>query len=213
MTEPHAPLTFRPAQPEDIPALAGLLVQLYNAELPGALHGPPEGQRRLMRYTLEQGEGALFRRYVAVASDGQLVGTGSYRLARDKVFSPAPPGTVRRSVSELGLGNTAFLFMMLLRAGLVAESQLGNDGAYIHSLVVDERARGSGVGAWMLGQIERLAAADGASAAHLRVIVANARALPFYQRLGYRATARTSPLIGWATYPCDYMTKALSPAP
>ncbi|MCC6260073.1 MAG: hypothetical protein IT311_04340, partial [Anaerolineales bacterium] len=45
-------ITVRPANVEDIPALADLLVQLYAAELPGALTAPFAQQSRLLQFTL-----------------------------------------------------------------------------------------------------------------------------------------------------------------
>ena len=65
-----------PARAEGLPQIAGLLAQLYDAELPGALSGSREAQRRLLQFTLEaRGGRGLRRRYVlAVARRGRPPG-------------------------------------------------------------------------------------------------------------------------------------------
>ncbi len=58
-------------------------------------------------------------------------------------------------------------------------------GIYIQDLFVAESERGSGLGAALLGSAVRIARAGGARIVRLAVDAANARAVPFYLRLGF----------------------------
>ena len=69
--------TVRPATQADIPDLARLIVELYQAEMPGALTGPLEKQIELLRFTLEaNGDRAVHHRYVLCNERGTVIGTG-----------------------------------------------------------------------------------------------------------------------------------------
>lgn len=204
-------LTLRPATRTDIPALARLLVQLYHAELPGTLRGPIEGQHALLAYTLERGNGSLFRRYVAVNQHNTPVATASLRLARDRVLSSVPPGTMRQAFHLLGAAHALRLFALLLSSALTPKITMPVDGAYLHSLVVDAEQRGRGVGAWLVGEIEQLARADGARTLQLRVVVGNNSARRLYERLGYQVGSRTPPLVATIAVATDLMTRSIAP--
>lgn len=58
-------------------------------------------------------------------------------------------------------------------------------GIYIQDLFVAEGARGSGLGARLIGEAARIAKGRGARIVRLAVDAANARAVPFYLRLGF----------------------------
>lgn len=55
----------------------------------------------------------------------------------------------------------------------------------IKALIVDDRARGGGIGEALVGEVERWAAARGCAAMRVRSNVVRERAYRFYQRLGY----------------------------
>lgn len=65
----------------------------------------------------------------------------------------------------------------------------GELDAYIGELVVDPAAEGRGVGGELVAAAERRARADGHRCITLTTGAANARALGFYRRLGYRDEA------------------------
>ncbi len=204
-------LTLRPANRDDILAIANLILQLYHAELPGALRGPMAGQFDLLRYMLERGSATLFRRYMGVDHEGRVVATASFRLSRDHVVSAVPAGTMRRAVRQIGVFNAIWLFGTLLRAGMAPDVSLAAQGAYIHSVVVDEHARGRGVGGQVIDQLERMLWAEGARTAQLRVVVGNERAKRLYERLGYRVTGRTPHALDRVMFPTELMHKTLVP--
>ncbi len=206
-------LRLIPATWNDLDVLANLMVQLYNAELPGSLRGPLAGQRALMRYFLEQsGPEGLRGRYVAVDDDGAIVGSAAMRLHGDPDVGVLPAGTLRAAVRYLGLINTLQLFSTMLRAALAPETQLEPQSAYIHSVVIDAEWRGQGLGHGLMAAIEQVAQDRGARTCVLRVITSNTSARRLYQRLGYQVIERTPPWMEWTewlTFPSEIMTKRL----
>lgn len=204
-------LTLRPSRADDIPAVADLLLQLYHAELPGALRGPISGQHTLMQHILQRGRAALFRQYVAIDQGGAILATASLRLGRDRVAGDVPAGTFGIAFRELGTSNAIRLFGLLLRRSLTPDSPLGPHGAFLHSVVVNEQLRGQGLGAWLVQQAEQIAAHDGARSIQLRVVVGNGSAKRLYNRLGYRVVGRTPPALDWAAIPTELMHKAIAP--
>lgn len=201
--------TIRPSRGEDIPAVADLLLQLYHAEIPGALRGPMEGQRTLMRHILGRGRAALFRQYVAVDRQGAVLATASLRLGYDRVLGDLPERTLSIMFREIGLFNGLRLFGLLLRRSLTPDLPLAAQSAFLHSVVVDQRMRGQGLGTWLIQSIEQIAFHDGARTMQLRVVVGNHDAKRLYQHLGYRVIGRTPPVLGWITIPTELMHKTL----
>jgi ribosomal protein S18 acetylase RimI-like enzyme len=203
-------ITLRPAALGDAGAVAGLLVQLYHAEAPGVLRGLGERHTRLfchlIEYEIARGSGG---RYVAADAAGRVVGSASLRSPAVPVEVGLPPGVLGASLSTVGLGDTLRLIGSALRASLTSDVALGRDECYIYSVVVDEVARGRGVGAAMMVQLEELARRQGARTALLRVIVGNATARRLYTRLGYRLLSRTSAFLDPFTFPTELMRKEL----
>ncbi|MEI7770716.1 MAG: GNAT family N-acetyltransferase [Chloroflexales bacterium] len=202
-------INLRPAAPDDAGDLADLLVQLYRAEAPGVLRGPTAGQVRLFQhiiaYELARGSD---RRYVASAS-GQILGSAGLRTPARPAEDLLPPGTLRAAVAAIGIGDTLRLILSGLRASLIPDVNLGPGECYIYSVVVDAAARGRGVGAAMMTQIEDEARRRGIRAALLRVVVGNDTARHLYARLGYRPVSRTPPILDRITFPTELMRKEL----
>lgn len=206
-----ANISVRQASREDNPAIAALLVQLYHAEAPGALTGPLDGQRQLLRFVLDQGGIALTRRcYIAVGQDGQAIGTASLRLPMDPATASLPPGMLRMAVRLLGWGGALRMFGRLIQAAFTPDSSQPPDAAFIHSVVVDARYRSLGVGRLLMAEVERRAHDAGMRATRLRVVVGNRRARYLYQRLGYQIIGRSPRWLDWATFPTEIMQKQLA---
>lgn len=203
-------LTIRPAYTGDIPAIARLMVQLFHAEMPGTLRGSLDAQEALLRFTLERSSNAMFRRYIVVNTADHVLGTASLRLARDRLIASMPPGTMREARKLLGMIEACRLFSALVRSSLAPETALNGQEAFIHSVVVEEQARGHGVGAWLISEIERTARLEGARAAKLRVVVGNEGAKRLYQRLGYRVIGRTPSQLDWLLLPTELMSKTFA---
>jgi ribosomal protein S18 acetylase RimI-like enzyme len=204
-------ISLRPAALDDAGAVADLLVQLYQAEAPGVLHGPALGQVRLFQhivaYELSRGIGG---RYVAASPGGQIMGSASLRTPARPVEDLLPPGTLGVAVSSIGIGNTLRLLLSALRTSFISDITLRADECYIYSVVVDANARGRGVGAAMMGQIEEQARRQGARTALLRVVVGNDTARRLYIRLGYQSVSRTPPILDQITFPTELMRKELA---
>jgi ribosomal protein S18 acetylase RimI-like enzyme len=203
-------ITLRPAAAADAEAMAGLLVQLYRTEVPGVLHGQVAGQVRLFQHIVAyELAGGVSGRYVAVDAAGQVLGSASLRTPSSPIEMTLPPGLLRVALTTVGLNDTLGLLLSALRASFSSEVSLRAGEGYIYSVVVDAAARGRGVGAAMMCQLEEIARHMGLSAALLRVLVGNETARRLYLRLGYSVVSRTPPLLDWMTFPTELMRKGL----
>ncbi|MEI8308148.1 MAG: GNAT family N-acetyltransferase [Chloroflexales bacterium] len=202
-------ITLRPAVPDDAGAIADLLVQLYRAEVPGTLHGPAASQVRLFQHIVAyEIAHSIGGRYV-VTANGQIVGSASLRMPTWHTEDLLPPGTFSTAIATIGIGDTLRLILSALRAALIPEVNIASGESYISSVVVDTNARGHGVGAAMMGQIEDEARRHGARAALLRVVIGNDTARRLYVRLGYQPVSRTPPILDRITFPSELMRKEL----
>ncbi|HEU4538602.1 MAG TPA: GNAT family N-acetyltransferase [Polyangiaceae bacterium] len=203
-------LIVEPAGPGDVEALAALLVQLFAAELPGALRGAEGSRRALLRYILEaEGGAALLGRYVARDAAGAAVGSVALRPPGAPPPDFAPRGVVARGLALFGPLATARMAGTLARTLLTPAPPLPPDAAHLHGLVVDAGQRGRGLGAALVGKAEGLAAALGRRAVHLQVVVGNHAARRLYARLGYRVVGRSPRWLDPLTFPAECMAKAL----
>ncbi|NTU81687.1 MAG: GNAT family N-acetyltransferase [Chloroflexales bacterium] len=184
-----------------MPTIASLLVELYAAELPGALRGPPAGQTRLLAFTLaaKQGQG-LRGRLVAVEKAGAIIGTAAFDRPDAPPYERAPDGTVRHALQELGAGPTARLLLTVARSLIGVQRPSMADAVGVHSVVVDSRHRGQGVGRALMVAVEDQARQHGFQAAWLQVLTQNQPARQLYERLGYTevwASPRWAQLLTW----------------
>ncbi len=201
---PDRARTFRPARVDDVPVLADLLVQLYAAELPGALTGSPTGQRSLLRFTLEANPLlALRQRYVLCDAADQVVATGMIQVPTEPPFERAPTGTVRMATTLLGYRAAARLLLTVARSQLGVYHQRQADAVLVHSVVVDARHRGQGLGHRLMDGVEHLAAAQGYGWVRLQVLADNAAARRLYRQRGYQevwSTPRWQAALSWPSY-------------
>ncbi|HYF66055.1 MAG TPA: GNAT family N-acetyltransferase [Herpetosiphonaceae bacterium] len=205
-----SPITLRPATPADMGAVAALLVQLYAAEIPGALTGPPPAQRALLRYTLEaENHAGLRGRYVAEAGSGALVGSAGVRLPGAPPVQRAPAGTIRMAYTLLGYANATRMVGTLARSMLAHAPALPAGHAYVHGVVVDERQRGRGLGLAIMQRVEDELRQAGVAGVQLQVVIDNAGASRLYERLGYRVVGRSPRWLDRLTFPTNTMAKEL----
>lgn len=203
-------VTLRPATATDAEALAALVVQLYQSEVPDGMRGPRAGQQRLFRYLIEHElAGGICGRFLALDEAGEAVGTASLRLAGDPTLFHLPPRLLSCALSAVGPVDTLRLAATMLRGSLSVETPLRRDEGFIYSVVVAEAQRGRGVGAVMMALLEDVARQAGVHAALLRVIVNNARARAFYLRQGYQVIARPPLWVNWLGLPSDLLRKEL----
>lgn len=203
-------VTLRPATAADAESLAGLVLQLYHAEAPQMLRAPREGQLQLFRHLSEyELAGGARGRFLAVDAMGHLLGSVSLRFASDAMYATMPPGLLSLAIRLIGPLDTMRLLASVLRASLASEVALRSGECYVYSVVVDEAARGRGIGQTMMEQVEGYARRAGAHTTLLRVLTSNQRARRLYERLGYRVVARTPALLRWLGLPSDLMRKQL----
>ncbi|GIV92695.1 GCN5 family acetyltransferase [Chloroflexus islandicus] len=187
--------TIRPATTNDVLDIARLIVELYHAELPGALSGAREGQERLLAYTLEANGAAAFdHRYVVCDEQQRVIGTGMLQFPGAPVFERAPRGTLAAALREIGLLPTLQLAATVSRTLFGVYRHDDAQSALIHSVVVAAAARGRGAGQLLIAALEDRIRTRGLARARLQVLVSNTGAQRFYRRLGYREVWR---LDGW----------------
>ncbi|MCC7118172.1 MAG: GNAT family N-acetyltransferase [Anaerolineales bacterium] len=204
---------IRPAREVDVPKLAELLVQLYAAELPGALTAPLDQQNRLLQFTLEaQPEQALQNRFVLCDASDRILATGMLQLPTLPRFDRAPAGTISMAVKTLGYSGLGQLLLTVARSQIGVYGQRQADTAFLHSIVVDAQQRGRGLGRVMLKALEDFAAGEGCAWAALQVLSGNQAAYQLYSRSGYVEVWQAPRWVALLSWPSCVMRKALKNA-
>ena len=175
----------REATAGDLGPLSRLLVQLYAYELPGMLRGRVEGQVALARRLLESAP--LGRRYV-VERAGEVVGMGSL-ATHDDPRPETPPTVLLRAPVVMGPVNGVWSILGAARGLLTIADPPEQDEGQIHSVVVDEKCRGKGLGGVILRHLEQDAIGLGKRRAVLQVITSSLSARAFYRSAGYAEAA------------------------
>jgi ribosomal protein S18 acetylase RimI-like enzyme len=206
LTKRAADHGVRRAEAGDIDVLSRLLIQLYAHELPGMLHGPVTAQIELAHRIVSSAP--LGRRYV-LERDGEILGMGS--LATDDEPRPdIPAGALLPAPLLLGPLSGTRSLLGAARGLLTALDPPAPDEGQIHSVVVDEAARGQGLGAVILAHLEDDALALGRRQAVLQVISSNGAARSFYRAAGYAETEyRPGPIRRALAYPSVIMRREL----
>lgn len=203
--------SVRPATTTDIPTLANLLVQLYMAELPGALKDSSTAQQnRLLQFTLEaQPSRALQNRFVLCDKDDRPLATGMIQFPTEPPFDRAPDGTLRMAAKLLGYRDTGRLLLTVARSRVGVYSQHRTDTALLHSIVVDEQHRGQGLGGAILNALEQSVAKQGYQWAALQVLAGNEAAHRLYLKNGYEDIWHTPRWVAMLSWHSRVMWKAL----
>jgi ribosomal protein S18 acetylase RimI-like enzyme len=203
-------ISLRAATPADCSAVADLLVQLYAAELPGALSGPQATQRSLLKYTLEAEQyRGLHGRYLALDSDGTIIGTAATRLPGAPPVNRAPAGTLRLAFALLGFRHALHLVGTLARTMVLTSPPLPTHHAYVHGVVVAEGQRGQGWGEQIMLALEASLRDQGVRGIQLQVVLSNTGARRLYQRLGYQLSGRSPRWLDRLTFATETMSKLL----
>ncbi|MBX3011071.1 MAG: GNAT family N-acetyltransferase [Caldilineaceae bacterium] len=203
--------TIRPATPADFPAIANLLVQLYAVELPGALQAPQTAQQALLHYTLTaKANQGLHGRYVACDATGEILATAVLEYPGTMPYDRAPNGTISQALSLIGYGATARLLLIVARSLVPTPRPQTPDAVWFHSVIVDPRYRGQGVGRTLMTALAEQAQAHGYRSAWLQVLAMNQPARRLYAQLGYEERWSTPRWQQWLTWPSYLLCKTLS---
>jgi ribosomal protein S18 acetylase RimI-like enzyme len=200
---------LRRATSDDLGALGRLLVQLYAHELPGMLRGRVDAQVELARRLLHSAP--LGRRYVLERA-GEVVGMGSL-ATHDQPRPEIPPRALLQAPVVMGPRNGIWSLLGAARGLLTIADPPEPDEGQIHSVVVDERCRGEGLGGVILRHLEQDAIGLGKRRAVLQVITSNVAARAFYRSAGYsEAELRHGFPRDRLAYPSVLMRKQLATA-
>ena len=202
-------LTLRAATSGDVGALSWLLVQLYAHELPGMLRGRVEAQVELASRLLQS---APLGRRVVLERAGAVVGMGSL-ATRDEPRPETPARVLLQAPLVMGPRNGVWSLLGAARGLLTIAGPPQHDEGQIHSVVVDERCRGQGLGGVILSYLEQGAIGLGKHRAVLQVITSNVGARAFYRAAGYtEAELRRGPARDRLAYPSVLMHRELAKA-
>ncbi len=202
-------VAVRPATATDLPDLARLMVDLYQAELPGALTGPRAGREELLAYTLQANGAVAFRNRFVVCAGERVLGTGMIQFPDEPVYERAPRGTLMTAFRAIGVGPSLRLLLTVARSLVTIYRDRDRNSGLIHSVVVSADARGKGVGRLLMAALEAQIRDHGLPRACLQVLASNTAAQRLYYRLGYRVIWQTT---GWQTtvgWPSLVMAKEL----
>jgi GNAT superfamily N-acetyltransferase len=185
--------------------MSRLLVQLYAHELPGMLRGKVEAQIELARRLLRSAP--LGRRYVLERA-GEVVGMGCL-ATRDEPRHEIPPRVLLQAPVVMGPLNGVWSMLGAARGLVTIADPPEYDEGQIHSVVVDERCRGEGLGGVILRPLEEDAVGLGKRRGILQVITC-AGLLPVGRVLRGRAAAWIAE--DRLAYPSVLMRKRLATA-
>lgn len=180
---------MRPARPGDAGAVARLLVQLYRCELPALVAGGEEGTAAFLERHLLAEDGARLGGLHVAERGGAVAALAGLSAPGDRRPPVGRPGMLRDLVDCLGARGTARVAVPVVRNTLSRVTEDDPDGAYVHSVVVDEAARGEGLGSALVGALEAQAAARGCGSALVQVMDGNP-ALAFWRARGYAPERR-----------------------
>lgn len=206
----NAAITMRPAKHADLPAIADLLIQLYAAELPGALNGSLAGQQALMLFTLQANNTqGLHRRYVASTTAGDVIATAAIEAPGEPRYERAPTGTISKALTYIGYQATARLLLTVAQSMLGTNFKIPTDAVFVHSVVVDAQRRGQGIGQTLMQAVEQSAREQGYSSAVLQVLAANQPARRLYRQCGYQEIWQSPHWASRLSWPSYIMQKML----
>lgn len=203
-------LSVRPARVEDLPQIANLLIQLYEAELPGALSGSRIAQQHLLQFSLEANSAqGLRQRYVIADNSGDVLATAALDLPGSPPYERAPAGTIRKAFTTIGGWNTLQLLLVVARSLIYTHRPRLAQSALIHSVVVDKHQRQHGLGKMIVCKLEHISRAVGVANLMLQVLDSNYAARQFYHGLGYKVIWSSPIYLHMITWPIHLMHKQL----
>lgn len=138
--------------------------------------GPPDKAIALLAETLNPGSSLVAR-----ARDGELLGVAGYKTPMGAFFS------IEFTVLRRHFGFAGAVWRGAILSLPMRKPEAGT--LLMDGIFVTERARGQGVGTFLLRAIKRKARAHGCSSVRLDVIDTNPRAWQLYEREGFRAVA------------------------
>lgn len=201
---------IRPAHPGDTDRIARLLVDLYEAEMPGMMAGAPKLRRVELVRRLVAGNPAVVRDGLVLTQGEVLLGYGAMSLSARQRCPANPADVLREARAMFGSRRGAAFAWGYFRFQALVCAPLSAGTAQLHSLVIDPAARDAGHGERLFLAMERRARDTHHRIALLYVLAGN-RAQSLYERAGYLVVP--TPSAGgprrWLRHPGVAMAKRL----
>lgn len=179
------PVQVRPAQPQDVPPIAALLVEGFGQHYGGVLDGPA-GQH-LYTHIYQLRPERLHSLIVAIDNHAVPVGLVGLRT-RDMPLN-FDHSTLQVMRQELGIARV-ILYHLWVRLTIPPPYPLQQDEAYVHSLTITARWRGQGVATVLLDHLHATAYERGKTTVVVQVAEGNTAARRLYERHGYTLRQR-----------------------
>lgn len=209
-----ANISFRYCTPEDIEQAVPLIYSAGPLAFDIAFNDAHAGQAKafLSAAFVKAGGEFSYDQHLAITRDGQLVGIGGIKTARQTAKF-----TINAAISIFSFYSFISAIRTIVR-GLKIESILQPPKkrvAMIHNLAVTPHFRGEGLGTQLIEQLEQTMKTKGYEIAALDVDGDNPKAKALYEKLGYKVIGERSGLIkGKFTKPIEmrsfYMEKKLA---
>ena len=142
----RAPLTIRPAERSDAPAMAGLYVQLWESELPMLLVAGKEKSARFLERHLLSEDGLRLRNNFVAEYEGEIVAMYGVSTKDDPRPGFWRPGVVSDLAECLGAGNLPKLLWPIVQNIITQAGEEWPGALYISNLVIKTRYRKYGFG-------------------------------------------------------------------
>jgi ribosomal protein S18 acetylase RimI-like enzyme len=175
----------RPAQPQDIPAIAALLVEGFGHQYGWAPNS--RAVQRMYERTYQVFPERLHGLIVAVEEQGGPIGIAGLRT------HDTQPNHGHRIVQvmlhELGIARV-FQYQLWVRLTVPPPYQVQRHEAYVHSMTVTASWRGRGIAARLLDRLHGMTGDLGKSTVVVQVAERNLAARRLYARYGYTVRQR-----------------------
>ena len=202
--------SIRPAQRSDFDAIAALLVQLYEAELPNAIVGTSSDLARILKFSLTAKDcQGLQGRYVACSKTGEIIASITVERTGKEAFDRAPAGIIQQAFQSLGLRATCKLLLTVAKSIVPVPNPSSHDTAWVHSLIVAKAHRGQGLGKALMHHVETEMRQQDIAEIWLQVLAQNPAAIALYQTLNYETYWQSSQLQSKLTWPSYVLKKSI----
>jgi ribosomal protein S18 acetylase RimI-like enzyme len=175
-------MSIRPAEARDAPAVAKLIVELWESELPELLVAGKERTVAFMERQLLAERGRRLRNNFVGECDGKVVAVGGIATLDDPRPSAYRKGMIRDMVEIFGLGRTLRLVPAVVRNVISTLREDRPRFAYLYNIVIARGRQRAGYGERLFWHLQREAHAR--ECEWIGGQVMDEKVLAFYDRVG-----------------------------
>lgn len=175
-------MSIRPAEIRDAPAIANLIAELWNAELPQLLVAGKEKTAQFMERQLLAERARRLRNHFVGECDGRIVALGAIATLDDPRPDTYRKGMIRDLVDIVGVKQTLKLAPAVLQIMISTVKEERPRFAYLYNIVITPGRQKAGYGEQLFWHLEREAIARGCLIVGGQVM--DSKVVAFYDRVG-----------------------------